>query len=803
MNRIYKVIWSKVKNCYIVVSEIAKSHSKPISTKLNSGKTVAAVLAALALVSVSGVALVQAVDVKLGDNAGTSNYVGQVGSIAIGNNSYVENMGGTQESLFSFGQTDQTQWAAGISIGQNAYARTGSVMLGDHKYVGALGDTTVEGTGYNNVKSKNVNIFSTTVGANSYNQGAFSTVNGAYSIISGRYNGGRLTAGYASQNFGAVVTGALNSIESATTTNRYSGIANSIVGTANRTFNSNGALVFGAGNEITNSTTTISAPSSGGASAKELQTNLMTSIRASQSGGATLAIGGGNKADYTQKTSIIGVNNTVTGKSSDISQYNNVTGFNNTATNVDNATVIGTNRTLSDLSDTIVIGSADSTIATTASNAVAIGSNSNVTVDGGVALGSDSVASVDKGVAGTVPTGATVSDTDKASATWTSTLGAVSVGVPGTNVAATQTRQITGVAAGTQATDAVNVAQLNAVNTRLTNTVDANKIHFFHVNSTSGTNYDNDGAKGTDSIAIGKSSTAADNSIAIGNGASVSDSNGGKGSGDIAIGNGAKINNYVDQSASIAIGQNAQIDNMTGMQEMLFAMGQTDYNFIIKPNGGYGFVPADPSKVATAIAIGENTFVRTGGLMIGTHNYRGALGDVDVDSANIRATGVNVNSTTLGTNSYNSGAFATIVGAYSIASGNYASGGGEDNASKNLGATIVGSLNSVESSTAASTQSGMANSVVGVANRTFNSNGSLIFGAGNEITNSVANIASMEATKFTSAKAIQTELIKGIKAANSGGSTLAIGGGNTADYTLGSALIGVNNTLKGTESDIS
>ena len=49
MNRIYKVIWSKVKNCYIVVSEIAKSHSKPVSTKLNAGKTVAAVLAVAAL----------------------------------------------------------------------------------------------------------------------------------------------------------------------------------------------------------------------------------------------------------------------------------------------------------------------------------------------------------------------------------------------------------------------------------------------------------------------------------------------------------------------------------------------------------------------------------------------------------------------------------------------------------------------------------------------------------------------------------------------------------------------------------
>ncbi|KXA68954.1 Hep/Hag repeat protein, partial [Megasphaera sp. MJR8396C] len=54
------------------------------------------------------------------------------------------------------------------------------------------------------------------------------------------------------------------------------------------------------------------------------------------------------------------------------------------------------------------------------------------------------------------------------------------------------------------------------------------------------TNYNNDGAKGTDSIAIGKASTAADNSIAIGNGASVSDSNGGKGSG-LLSGTGHKL----------------------------------------------------------------------------------------------------------------------------------------------------------------------------------------------------------------------------------------------------------------------
>ena len=489
------------------------------------------------------------------------------------------------------------------------------------------------------------------------------------------------------------------------------GFGNTLVGGFNETDNANGVFIFGWQNEIKNSYFTNDA---------NLPNNIseLDGFHSDGFGGSVVAIGMDNTVDGAQHSYIMGTANTVNGK---------VTRGTVEEVATDNI-VIGDNHKVDNASHTVILGSADTETTTDQDGVVVVGHNANATTADGVALGSNSVASVASGVAGTVPTGTTVSDTDKASATWTSTLGAVSVGDSANNL----TRQITGVAAGTQATDAVNVAQLNAVNTvvnNLTTTVDANKIHFFAVNSgTSGTNYNNDGAKGTDSIAIGKASTAADNSIAIGNGASVSDSNGGKGSGDIAIGNRAQINNYVDQSASIAIGQNAQIDNMTGMQEYIFSLGQTTYNPEFRPDGSMVFKPEDPSKVATAIAIGENTFVRTGGLMIGTHNYRGVLGDVDVDSANIRATGVNVNSTTLGTNSYNSGAFATIVGAYSIASGNYASGGGQDSASKNLGATIVGSLNSVESSTATSNQSGMANSVVGVANRTFNSNGSLIFG---------------------------------------------------------------------------
>ena len=363
-------------------------------------------------------------------------------------------------------------------------------------------------------------------------------------------------------------------------------------------------------------------------------------------------------------------------------------------------------------------------------------------------------------------------------------------------------QKITNVVAGVADTDAVNVSQLNA-----------NKIHYFHVNAAAnGTNYNNNGASGTDAIAIGKSSTsgansiamgqsttAANNSIAIGK-VTISDSNGGKGSGDIAIGNGANINNYVDQGASIAIGQNAKIENMSGTQEYLFAMGQTTFH----PGNFWGTIqiPDDPSKQATGIAIGENTYARTGSLMVGSHNYRGVMGDVTVDSADTKAQGVNINSTTLGTNSYNGGAFATITGAYSIASSNYNGGAsGVLQAAKNFGATIMGSLNSVESATAGNS-SGIANSVVGVANRTFNSNGSLIFGAGNEITNSITTI-NAPSSAGDSAKALQTTLMNSIKSSNSGGSTLAIGGGNKADYTQQSALIGVNNTLTGTSGNIS
>lgn len=384
MNHIYKVIWSRVKNSYVVVSEIAGTARKSGRVRV-SKNTLAAVLAAFLLtgISVSPVSAVldgvntfvepgnqnikigNDIDLRnnstkngaiaIGDHAQIDDYVMQEGSIAIGKNAFVENMYGRQEKNFKFGQSNEKKWASSVAIGQNSYARSGSVMIGDHKYIGKLGDVEVDGSDVQKVKSRNVNINATTVGANSYNQGAFSSVTGTYSIISGKYNGSNWSS-YAGQNFGATITGSLNSIESATSSSAYSGVANSIVGTANRTANSNGSLIFGAGNEITNSISSISAPSTGGDSAQALQKSLMTAVKNSNSGGATLAIGGGNTADWTQLSQIIGVNNTLKGTDGAISKFNMIDGYKNTVTKAEHVSVIGSENTVENSKSQTVIG---------------------------------------------------------------------------------------------------------------------------------------------------------------------------------------------------------------------------------------------------------------------------------------------------------------------------------------------------------------------------------------------------------------------------------------------------------------
>ena len=418
-------------------------------------------------------------DVALGNKANVENYVGQNGSIAIGANAHVENMAGGAEAAVGMGQTsysgnfwssarvpaDPSKVVGSVAIGNNTFARTGSTMIGSHNYRGAIGDTTID-TDNNGTRGASLNVYATTVGANSFSNGAFTTTTGTYNVISSSYTGGRFST--PTQNFGATVNGAFNSIES-TSGGSTAGVATAITGVANRVANSNGALVYGAGNEITNSSASFSTPGEGATSAKDFADKLKTAVTSSNGAGATMAFGGGNKADYTLRTSMIGVNNTVTGVRGDQSKDNLALGVGNTGTKVQHMTVIGSkntvsdaknivivgdNRTITGANNAVIIGSSDNGTTTTVHDAVALGHNTDVSIEGGVALGSGSKATVAAGAVGyDILTNAPSTDT---SSTWKSTASAVSVG----DVANDVTRQITSVAAGTNDTDAVNVAQL-------------------------------------------------------------------------------------------------------------------------------------------------------------------------------------------------------------------------------------------------------------------------------------------------------------------------------------------------------
>ena len=157
--------------------------------------------------------------------------------------------------------------------------------------------------------------------------------------------------------------------------------------------------------------------------------------------------------------------------------------------------------------------------------------------------------------------------------------------------------------------------------------------------------------------------------VAIGNGAKIGYSNGASAAtGDIVVGNGANINNYASQGGSVAIGKNAKIENMAGGVEASFALGQTTFS-------GSWFssarIPSDPTKVVGSVAIGDNTFARTGSTMIGSHNYKGDLGDTTVDTATTRKDALNAYATTVGANSFSNGAFTTNTGTYNIISSEY------------------------------------------------------------------------------------------------------------------------------------
>ena len=384
-----------------------------------------------------------------------------------------------------------------------------------------------------------------------------------------------------------------------------------------------------------------------------------------------------------------------------------------------------------------------------------------------------------------------------------STEGAVSVGDEKTG----RTRQIINVAAGTKDTDAVNVYQLKALNTKM----DKGAIHYFSVKSDdsarpAGTNWNNDGATGNGAVAIGEKAMAAKGgTVSIGRNAQIKGDGGNTdGEGSVAIGDNSLITTNGLDLASIAIGKNAKVLNGSGKQER--GLSFTPDNFD-KPGffGGGDTLPKNADKVPGGIAIGTNSYARTGSIQLGHHTFDGyKMGGIDVTNANEEANIVGM--TTVGTNTYNKGALANMYGAYSIITGDFTGAGGMNSLTygpQNFGANVVGSLNSIRSKGHGGS-SGVANSIVGVANTVENANGTLVYGAGNKITNSVTSISAPSGlTTLNTWEDTVTALQKSIKDSKSGGAVLAIGGGNVADYVRHSQLVGVNNTVTGTENKVS
>lgn len=316
----------------------------------------------------------------------------------------------------------------GVALGYKAHAGYKGTSLGSNAISGR------EGT--------------TLVGANTNSGSLYTTVVGTDSVINSdgtEYNA--IITSINVQGATATVVGSKNTVDN----NNglvYSGVANNVMGSANTIEGSNGVTIQGTGNKVTDAYKDMGITL--GEAYSIYKGNY--SVLAKKQSGAIAVVGGANTVSKQTDSTVIGYDNRLIGGEENISHDVFMAGSHNELTNVSDSIVMGNENAIEGVSNVISFGH-QNTIS--ANNAVAIGNGAGVSVEGGVALGVGSVAST---AANALGYGAAEGETGIA---WKATNGAVSVGssVEGKKI----TRQITNVAAGTEDTDAVNVAQLKKV----------------------------------------------------------------------------------------------------------------------------------------------------------------------------------------------------------------------------------------------------------------------------------------------------------------------------------------------------
>ena len=509
MNKIFKVVWSKSKECYVVVSEFAKN---------NSGKkkiVVAGIFAALAMTNGNVAFAVNDVPTNTGSaSVAFGNGATITGANAVG---LGKDVTANNNDVVVIGTGANANSNDSIAIGKGAYSNSGPAQLSTASVAVGLkasadGNTTIAiGTNAKVKKSKQGIAIGggagddegaivegdqgIAIGGNTIAKGDASIVIGGDDTD----NANGRTVDYTDINNGNIVSGDLRTaVEKLTGVNlgnprwtpataghagvtlgmkAHSGNASIAIGTAadaqtrlSGSTDVTNAIAIGTGAKANrdNSVALGGGSTTDKAGTKQSSYTLPNGITATWAGGDKTLEGdivSFGSAGYERQlknvapgevssTSTDAINGSQLAAIVDQIAYKYISIKSTDTPNKDNTGAKATN--------SIAIGpNASTTVA--ANKAIAIGDGASATAADGVAIGSKSVASIVAGVAGyNANTGRTDTYANLTGATLTSTLGGVAVGT--TN----QTRQINYVAAGTADTDAVNVAQLKSVNLAFT-----------------------------------------------------------------------------------------------------------------------------------------------------------------------------------------------------------------------------------------------------------------------------------------------------------------------------------------------
>ena len=502
MNKVFKVVWSKSKECYVVVPEIAKNNS-------GKKKVLASVLAGLALVGV-GAQMGTPVDaftstnplktdnsINTNDsriNIKTAKTVGDYGdqtvgvnSVAVGYGNYTNNEDGTivygaansatANAAIALGNRNEASGGNAVALGtSNTATNVKTIAIGNKSNANADGaiaigaynnqnfttgssDTTPKQAGGNSVVVGNYSHAggrqSVAIGNNATTQHDDSVAIGAdVSALAGHNiaigSGGTIAQSAPGKTGSAAIAIGLNA--RATYGNDLGAFDMIAVGNQ-ATASANAATAIGTLSKATGNNSTAIGNKATASASGALAFGQATQATAH----GALATGNGAESR--------GVGSTAVGRTAKANNDGSVAvGFNAEASG-DHAIAIGGDGRGTAFTDSPnTYGGLGNKTTASATNAISVGYTAKADKVDGVALGSNSVTTTDKGVKGYNPSDDhTRHYTNLANNVRTATTAAVSIGN-----GSTLTRQLTGLAAGTADTDAVNVAQLKNVGVALT-----------------------------------------------------------------------------------------------------------------------------------------------------------------------------------------------------------------------------------------------------------------------------------------------------------------------------------------------